>query len=685
MTTVAYLFAVLIAGVAGYGLLVRVGLDDGEAWAAGRAAGLVAMALPAWWVGVAGLSWWWMVGVAVGVAAAAWGVRELTRRRPWRDVGRAELLFWLVTAAVLFIRLDRSAVLHQEKLMDQGILASLLRATSFPPPDMWLAGDTLPYYYWGALVWALPMRAADVPIEYGYNWTVALVGGLIAVLAWAVGRRLGGSGVAGGVAMGAVLAGTPDAWRQLLGGRALSNLDYWASSRQVHDAITEFPLFTVWHGDLHPHLLSMPLALLAWLLAAHAGRRGPRLADMAAVAVACGVTWAANPWAMPPTLAGAALLLLCGDGRWHWPVGPGLRRWIAVGVVSVGSWLVTAPFHLDFSPPFQGLGRVFAWTPPLALMLWGGVLLVPAFLAVVSILGGWVGGSDDVRRRAVQLGAAAVTMVVAAASGRPTLVLVAAAGVVLTTEVLRPGESADRPALAMAALGLFLLAVPEVVYVVDSYGDRLHRMNTIFKAWIQGWTALAVALPVLARRAAPDRARRRALLAVVAVLAVAHPVGMAWRVVRAPERGVDGLVWLTPGDRALVDELRRQPLGATVIEAVGPAYSEFARLSSASGVPALLGWENHELVWRGPSITPETARRREVVETVYSSDDPDEIRRLARAEGVDFIAVGSLENRTVSEGTVAAIREAGEVVLDREGGLLVRVLPGTAVRGAEAP
>ena len=678
MTTVAYLFAVLIAGVAGYGLLVRIGLDDGEAWAAGRAAGLVAMAMPAWWFGVAGAGWWWVVGVVVGVVAAAWGVRDLIRRRPWRDVGRAELLFWVVTAAVLFIRLDRPAVLHQEKLMDQGILAALLRATSFPPPDMWLAGDTLPYYYWGALVWALPMRAAGVPIEYGYNWTVALVGGLIAVLAWAVGRRLGGGGVAGVIAMGAILAGTPDAWRQLLGGRALSNLDYWASSRQVVDAITEFPLFTVWHGDLHPHLLSMPLALLAWLLAAHAGRRGVRLIDMAAVAVACGVTWAANPWAMPPTLAGAALLLVCGDGRWHWPVGAGLRRWIAVAVVAVGSWLVTAPFHLDFSPPFQGLGRVFAWTPPLTLLLWGGVLLVPAFLAVVSIVGGWVRGTDELRRRAVQLGAAAVTIVVAAASGRPTLVLVGVAAVVVTAEVLRPGDSADRPALAMAALGLFLLAVPEVVYVVDSYGDRLHRMNTIFKAWIQGWTALAVALPVLVRWAVPGRSRRRILLATIAVLALAHPVGMAWQVLRAPERGIDGFVWMAPGDRALVDELRRQPLGATVIEAVGPAYSEFARLSSASGVPALLGWENHELVWRGPSVTPETARRRGVVEAIYASDDPGEIRRLARAEGVDLIAVGSLEERIVSERTLTAIRDAGTVVLDVEGGLLVRVGPETA-------
>jgi len=428
----------------------------------------------------------------------------------------------------------------------------------------------------------------------------------------------------------------------------------------------------------------MPLALLAWLLAAHAGRRGVWLADMAAVAVACGVTWAANPWAMPPTLAGAALLMLCGDGRWHWPFAGGLRRWIAVAVTAVASWLVTAPFHLDFSPPFQGLGRVFAWTPPLSLVLWGGVLLVPAFAAVFALIGGWVSG-DDLQRRAMRWGVAAVTVVVAAASGRPTLVLVAVAAVVVTAEVVRPGQTADRPALALAALGLFLLAVPEVVFVVDSYGDQLHRMNTIFKAWIQGWVALAVALPVLVRIAAPDRPSRRTLLAVVGLLAVAHPAAMAWQVVRAPDRGINGLVWMTPGDRALVDGLRRQPLGVTMVEAVGPAYSEFARLSSASGVPALLGWENHELVWRGSSITSETGRRRRVVEAIYASDDPDEILRLARTERVDLIAVGSLERRVVSDATLAAIRDAGAVVVDVEGGLLVRIDPGARDDRAAAP
>ena len=50
------------------------------------------------------------------------------------------------------------------------------------------------------------------------------------------------------IAAGAVLAGTPDAWRQLLAGRALSNLDYWASSRQVADAVGSVEVLDLLHA-----------------------------------------------------------------------------------------------------------------------------------------------------------------------------------------------------------------------------------------------------------------------------------------------------------------------------------------------------------------------------------------------------------------------------------------------------
>jgi len=102
------------------------------------------------------------------------------------------------------------------------------------------------------------------------------------------------------------------------------------------------------------------------------------------------------------------------------------------------------------------------------------------------------------------------------------------------------------------------------------------------------------------------------------------------------------------------------------------AYSEYARLSSASGVPTYLGWANHEGVWRGGEIYEETGKRRDLVSRLYSSRDPHEVRRLVNQAGVQLVAIGSLERKDYSAAKLRRVAEAGEVVLARDGGMLIR-------------
>ncbi len=674
MTVILFLIALFAAGLGGYAALIRLGLDDFDAWAGGRVAGLVLSAFPAWWLGAVGFSGWRTVGAAVLLTAAAAGGWTLWRRRgSWRQLVAAEAIFVVGSMAVALIRLDHPQIAGQEKLMDVGILATLLRSDGFPPMDMWLAGETLPYYYWGALLWTVPLVIGGLRLEVAYNLIVALVGGQVAVVLWALGRRLAGSSHFAGAtaAFFGTLAGTPDGWRQLLGGQSIRSLDLWRSSRQHEDVITEWPLFTEWLGDLHPHYLSIPVAALGFLVAWRAGRDGPKFQSTVGLAVLFGVAWAANPWCMPPTLAAIALLLLCGDGRWHWPSGDGLPRWLAVVGVAVGGWLAAAPFHLSFHPPFQGVRKVFAWTEPATLLLYAGCLLVPVFLAAIVLLRVQLGEPEG-RGRALTLAAGAVVMMTAAASGRPTLVMLGAAIVILVWAVLGGGERVERPALALAALGVFLFAVPEVVYVVDSYGDRLHRMNTVFKAYIQAWVLLAAAVPALLRFAVPAAWPRRVLTAALVLAALPHPVWMVLNQTYGRPLGIDGMAWMDDGDRGVVRFLREQPGGTTIVEAVGGAYTEYARFSANSGVPAYLGWANHELVWRGHGVVEETNRRSELVRELYSCGDPDRVRELVAESGTDLVTIGVFERRDFPEDSLAAVRSAGTVVHDEGGGVVVR-------------
>ncbi len=675
MTIAAFLVTVGAAGLGGYALLRWLGLDDFESWAGGRVAGLVAVALPAWWLGVVGLRQWRVAGAVVLVAVAVAGLLSLRRCENWRGLVAAEVIFVVATAVVVYIRLDHPNISFQEKPMDLGIFASLLRAEGFPPPDMWLSGETLPYYYWGALMWTVPVSLSGISLDIAYNLVVGLAGGAVAVLLWALGRRIGGNHRSGLlVAFFGLLAGTPDAVRQLFAGQSLFGLDLWTSSRQIADTITEFPLFTFWHGDLHPHLLSMPVACLALLVALEAGKRGPRWQDTTVLAILFGVCWAANPWSMPPTLVSIALLLLASDERWYWPTGEGRKRWLAVGAVAIGGWLVTAPFHLGFVPFFDGIGLVTAWTSPSDLLLYGGCLLIPVALAAVGLLRHSLGRDAEIGQAAL-LATVAAVMVVAAATGRPTLIILTAVTAVMVAGVMWAAPGEGRPALALAALGTFLFLVPEVVYVADGYGDQLHRMNTVFKSYIQGWLFLAVALPVMVRWSTPKKWLRVALVAAMVVVALPHPVGTALQQKNSDRWGLDGLAWMTDGDRALIEALRQQPPGAVMIEAVGGAYTEYGRLSAASGVPAYLGWANHELVWRGPEITVETDKRSDLVLRLYSSGDPEVVRELAATAGADLIAVGSLERQDFTPGDLAAVAGAGEILVEKDGAFLVRVTP----------
>lgn len=253
--------------------------------------------------------------------------------------------------------------------------------------------------------------------------------------------------------------------------------------------------------------------------------------------------------------------------------------------------------------------------------------------------------------------------------------------VLSTTQVsvvrgILPGGRGIGFTFAVLGTAFVLLAVCEVFYIRDFYGGSLRRMNTVFKLYYQSWLMIGLAGGPLAywvTRRGRDAARefagpgsqllRRFGVSALVTFGLALIIGMLVYPVRvtglrtnafANEPVLDGMDWMRkfhPEDYAAArwltengvdDAGNRTPV---VLEASGGPYSEFSRISTQSGFPTVLGWDQHQRLWRGDRINPEIERRKRDVEFVYRTLSAPDARQILATYGVTFVIVGYLERQ----------------------------------------
>jgi uncharacterized membrane protein len=327
------------------------------------------------------------------------------------------------------------------------------------------------------------------------------------------------------------------------------------------------------------------------------------------------------------------------------------------GGVFVGALVLFLPYTLSFQLKQNGLGRATMFSGVLEFLgVW-------ALLFVVLLLGLWPRGTDDAeeakRGRGLVISAAAGLSVLAALlSGRPAMALVfflfslaAAAG----WRALR-SEAGDPDgvfAALLVLLGLGMVGGCEFIYFKDTYGQDLQRMNTIFKFYHQAWPLLAIGGAVFAGRAldaAPRSRLLRAGLALPLVLACLWPINVAVSRFRQKDGPLSldahgPLVRRSKGDAAAIDWLlKNAAVGSVVLEASGDPYSEFARISSHTGIPTVMGWANHEGLWRSDST--EVEARKGSVKLFYTTPNAGVAAGILQRYGVTHVVIGDMERRT---------------------------------------
>lgn len=596
------------------------------------------------------------------------GIRSLLRtmRSEWRTYA----LFFLVFFAMMAVRLYSPDINHAEKFMDHGFIASMMRTPVIPPLDPWFSGGDLSvYYYLGHWMLASLGLTAHVPSHYLFTIALPTIAALAAVNLYGAGHLLLTRFrllpvlflfLVNPAFLGLLVSQTP--WNTLL----------WNSTRVIEGTINEYPLFSFIFGDVHAHVLDIfpqtllilliTLALTRWTVLAPRSR----LLLILSTALALGSVPPTNSWdilVQAPLIILTGLFLVLGSAN---PSPAGLSPVFSVPqtVARVAGSLLPdlkEPHRDGLLSPLRGAAAYLVLVPSLGILCYLpfylamktqgvegiGLVTTPSTLSSFFLVHGWF--------------LVIFLISLAPVLSRAPWILIPggilcvcgywAAGIamVLLLGVMIRREGAGD---LFAGTGLVILIFCELLYLKDNMGDQYFRMNTVFKLSITAWlffsmAAAAMSGSLLTRIFGQKPGTALAGDCLICLFLVALLVSPA--IVTASQSGLhtptlDGLAWLSvyhPDDLAAVTWLRGQAGPLTLAEAEDGDYHYYSRISSFTGIPAILGWPFHEMMWRQDYPPGWYGERTADLEAIY--EDPLRSVSLMKKYGADLLYLGEPE------------------------------------------
>jgi YYY domain-containing protein len=600
-----------------------------------------------------------------------------------------EILFLLGLIFWAFIRTLQPNIQGLEKFMDFGFVNSILRTSFMPPMDMWYAGENINYYYFGHYVCALLTKLTNIPSAITYNLMIATLFSFAFSLTFSLAGNLvylRGKGkfrniVIAGLLSALVLTFSANLhtfiyayalpWAKSLGIYQGEIKPYWFpdATRYIgyhppteDKTIHEFPLYSFVVSDLHGHVSNIPVVLtflaviLLWLtkpLQAERDKIKPFFSFLLAI------LYMTNTWDFPIYLIIVMAIYVYKNlsrDQLSWRLmGSTLLQG---GETLFLSLLLALPFILNFTSFYGGIGWVKSRTPIYQfLVLWGIPLFFTFSFLILLIFIEKRSQSNRVKEGLW----VKITRWISGLKVSDLFVLI----------------------LSLSAIGL--IALPEIIYVKDIYPPSYHRGNTMFKLTYQAFMMFSIAIGYITVHIFSKR--RRALnqnllelgALVLLYLGLLYPLWAIPGYYGTPKpshsKGLNGLTFLGKihsGDDEAIQWLNRNVKGQPILlEANGDSYTDYGRISMATGLPTLQGWFVHEWLWRG---NPDrVAQRVNEVATVYESEDIAATFKILQKYQVQFIIIGTLERtkfKNLKEDKIAGL---GELVFDSSGTKIIRV------------
>ncbi|HYE82824.1 MAG TPA: DUF2298 domain-containing protein [Clostridia bacterium] len=592
-----------------------------------------------------------------------------------------ELLFLAMLLLWCYVRGLQPDIYGLEKYMDFGFVNAILRADSMPPIDIWFAGKGINYYYFGHYICAYLTRLTGIEPAVAYNLMIAALFSLSFLLTFSITANLlhllkrfsMKKMVIAGLIAASLLAfgGNLHSFIYGYGVGVESEYFYPDSTRYIgynpstdDKTIHEFPSYSFIVSDLHGHISDIPtvLTFMALIISCFAagegtGRLGYGKLVLLGLLLSC--IYMTNTWDYPIYITVLSIIMLYRHIHSYIMVGtksenPVVKTLVIVLSITGLSQLFALPYSLRFEGIAAGVGLVHYRTPLYQLaILWGYqlfyVLCFFVFLIITTVSRMKLRSKEDIKikQRAGWLG-----------------------------RLVKNTTVSDILCFILCCCGLGLLLIPEVLFVSDIYYNGYHRANTMFKLTYQAFILFCIAAGYIIVRIPSAMHRKSAGTLAAAMLLIVYLLPMSYfplavkgyynTLKPSQYKGLDGLQFIKakyPEDYSVIEWLNINVQGQpTILEANGDSYSNYCRISMATGLPTVQGWYVHEWLWRNDKIEP--GNRGREVQTVYESQDKDATRDIIRKYDIRYIIIGDLERDKFKPLQEEKLLSLGEVVFE---------------------
>lgn len=473
---------------------------------------------------------------------------------------------------------------------------------------------------------------------------------------------------------------------------------YWYpnATRFIHHTIHEFPSYSFVVSDLHGHVLDIPIVLLVLAIFLNVFTnitKNIKIQLLIFVSFLLAVMYMTNAWdgIIYFIFAGILFLGLVFHSSYI-SSEKKLNLFNAVKyllILGLGFFVFMLPFSINFKPFVSGIG--FLCAPEFLTKMgkvgpflfeashcqkspWWQIMTLHGFfyffvfsfiifiISKIKIITANAGSRLEIPTNSIRAGSRLKT-ISGTASGKNYYIKIKN---ILPT---------DGYILILIIISTLLVILPEIIYVKDIYPDH-YRANTMFKLTYQEFIMLSIASSYILVRLILNFKKNVKknklyipyfLFAVILLtLVFSYPffsVGSYFNNLKV-NYGLDGITYiknLYPQDYSAITwinkNIKDQPV---ILEAQGDSYTDYARISSNTGLPTVLGWTVHEWLWRGTYDIP--SPRIGEVQTLYESKDINIVKNLIKKYKISYVYIGTLETQKYPKLSEEKFKKIGKIV-----------------------